>query len=248
MVLVLSDREARSLQACHAAGKLPTEQPKGRPSAHGGPRETTMTPHERQPRRVITRRDDATSRGNAAISRRDDPSYPPLSARADPIANGAFVSGPNRRTDVPRESDPSYPFAAMGDFGRAGQAVRAGNPDAAEWPSRSSPQSNQSKPSAQMRAGAKHAQGDGGIVAAIPFVGVLAVTLAGVYIAWHQGSAGGGAGGVVGGVALLIAAIARLLLPTRLVGLLATRKRANDVVTLTIFGTSLLVVGLVLPG
>lgn len=245
MVLVLRDREARSLQACHAAGKLPTEQPKGQPSARGGPRETTMTPHARQPRRVITRRDDATSRGDTANSRRDDPPYPPLSARADVIANGAVASGPNRRTDVPGESGPSYPFAALGDFRRPEQAVRAGNPDAAEWPSRSSAQS---KPSTQTRAGARHAQGDGGIVAAIPFVGVLAVTIAGVYIAWHQGSAGGGAGGVVGGVALLIAATARLLLPTRLVGLLATRKRANDVVTLTIFGTSLLVAGLVLPG
>jgi hypothetical protein len=245
MVLVLSDREACTPQACDAAGKLPTEQPKGRPSARGGPRETTMTPHAQQPRRVITRRDDATSRGDAAVSRRDDPPYPPLSARADPIANSAVVSGPNRRTDVPGESDPRYPFAALGNFGRGEQARRAGNPDAVEWPSRSSPQS---KPSTQTRAGAKHAQEYVGIVAAIPFVGVLIVTIAGVYIAWHQGSAGGGAGGVVGGVALLIAAIARLLLPTRLVGLLATRKRANDVVTLTIFGTGLLVVGLVLPG
>ncbi len=74
------------------------------------------------------------------------------------------------------------------------------------------------------------------------------VTIAGVYIAWRQGSAGGGAGGIVGGAALLLAATARLLLPARLVGLLATRKRANDVVTLAIFGVGLLVAGLVLPG
>ena len=76
---------------------------------------------------------------------------------------------------------------------------------------------------------------------------VLVVTVAGVYIAWRQGSAGGGEGGVVAGCALLAAAAARLLLPAGLAGLLATRKRATDVFTLAIFGVGLLVVGLVLP-
>jgi hypothetical protein len=73
------------------------------------------------------------------------------------------------------------------------------------------------------------------------------VTIAGVYIAWRQGSAGGGEGGVIAGIALLAGAVARLLLPARLVGLLGTRKRVTDVVTLTIFGACLLVAGLVLP-
>jgi hypothetical protein len=76
---------------------------------------------------------------------------------------------------------------------------------------------------------------------------VIVVAVAGVYIAWRQGSAGGGEGGVVGGVALLAAAVARLLLPARLVGLLATRKRVTDVITLTVLGASLLIAGLVLP-
>jgi hypothetical protein len=76
---------------------------------------------------------------------------------------------------------------------------------------------------------------------------VLVVVAAGVYIAWRQGSAGAGDGGVVGGVALIAAAVARLLLPARLVGLLATRKRAIDVITLTVFGACLLIAGLVLP-
>jgi hypothetical protein len=90
-------------------------------------------------------------------------------------------------------------------------------------------------------------QGDASIVRIIPLLAVMVVTVAGVYIAWRQGSAGGGEGGVVGGVALLAAAVARLLLPARLVGLLATRKRATDVITLTVFGVGLLVAGLVLP-
>jgi hypothetical protein len=81
----------------------------------------------------------------------------------------------------------------------------------------------------------------------IPYLGVLVCMLAGVYIAWRQGSAGGGWGGVVCGLALLAAAVIRLVLPARLIGLLAMRKRAIDVLTLTIFGVGLLVAGLVLP-
>ena len=106
----------------------------------------------------------------------------------------------------------------------------------------------QSRPSSGSNSVARHGREDASIIGAIPFFAVLVVTIAGVYIAWRQGSAGGGAGGIVGGAALLLAATARLLLPARLVGLLATRKRANDVVTLAIFGVGLLVAGLVLPG
>jgi len=51
---------------------------------------------------------------------------------------------------------------------------------------------------------------------------------------WRQGSAGGGEGGVIAGIALFAGAVARLLLPARLAGLLGTRKRVTDVVTLTI--------------
>jgi len=72
----------------------------------------------------------------------------------------------------------------------------------------------------------------------------MVVTVAGVYIAWDKGSAGGGAGGVIAGVALLTAALARLLLPARFVGLLAIRKRSVDVVTLAILGGCLLASGL----
>jgi len=75
----------------------------------------------------------------------------------------------------------------------------------------------------------------------------LVVTVAGVYIAWRQGSAGGGEGGVIAGIALLAGAVARLLLPARLAGLLATRKRATDVLILAVLGAGLLVAGLVLP-
>jgi hypothetical protein len=71
--------------------------------------------------------------------------------------------------------------------------------------------------------------------------------VAGVYIAWRQGSIGGRDGGVVAGGALLAAAAVRLLLPAGLSGLLAVRKRSTDVCTLAALGIGLLVVGLVLP-
>jgi hypothetical protein len=89
---------------------------------------------------------------------------------------------------------------------------------------------------------------DGGIVGAIPYLAVLVCAVVGIYICWRQGSAGGGQGAVVGGAALLAGAVIRLVVPARLAGLLGTRKRATDVLTLTIFGVSLLIAGLVLPG
>jgi hypothetical protein len=85
------------------------------------------------------------------------------------------------------------------------------------------------------------------IARAVPLLAVMIVTIAGVYIAWEKGSAGGGAGGVVAGAALLVAALARLLLPERFVGLLAVRTRSIDVATLAVLGAALLVSGLSLP-
>ena len=96
-------------------------------------------------------------------------------------------------------------------------------------------------------AGNHHrARDEGGVVGAIPYLVVLVCVVAGWYIAWKEGSTGG-RGAVVAGVALLIAAVARLVLPARLVGLLGTRKRVTDVLTLTVLGVGLIVAGLVLP-
>jgi hypothetical protein len=94
---------------------------------------------------------------------------------------------------------------------------------------------------------AKRTGPDAGIAGALPLLAVLVVVAAGVCVAWRLGSAGGGEGGVLAGAALLAGAVARLLLPARLAGLLATRKRATDVLTLAVLGAGLLVVGLVLP-
>jgi hypothetical protein len=95
-------------------------------------------------------------------------------------------------------------------------------------------------------AGNHRARDDGGIVGVIAYLVVLVCVVAGWYIAWNEGSAGG-RGAVIGGVALIIAALARLVLPARLAGLLGTRKRVTDVLTLTVLGAGLIVAGLVLP-
>ena len=97
------------------------------------------------------------------------------------------------------------------------------------------------------REEANGARLDGSIVGTILYLVILVCAGVGVYISWHLGSQGGGKGGVVGGIVLLAAALTRLVLPARFAGLLRTRKRVTDVVTLTIFGTGLLVAGLVLP-
>ncbi len=86
-----------------------------------------------------------------------------------------------------------------------------------------------------------------GTVGLVAYLAVLVAVASGVYIAWRLGSHGGGGGGAVAGSALLVAAVVRLVLPGRLAGLLASRCRLTDVLTLTVFGTCLLAVGLVLP-
>jgi Protein of unknown function (DUF3017) len=93
----------------------------------------------------------------------------------------------------------------------------------------------------------RRARGDRRIVGVIPYLAVLVAVAAGVYIAWRQGSAGGGRGGAIAGAALLAGAVVRMALPGRLAGLLASRHRVTDVLTLAVFGAGLLVAGLVLP-
>lgn len=82
---------------------------------------------------------------------------------------------------------------------------------------------------------------------ALPYLLVLAGGAAG--IGWI---ARGGFQAVRGGTfalagAMCVAAIARLVLPDRRIGMLATRKRATDVVTLAAAAASLVAAGVVLP-
>jgi len=109
------------------------------------------------------------------------------------------------------------------------QAARTGSDTASGWPH------------------GREARGDRRIVGVIPYLAVLVVAAAGVYIAWRQGSDGGGRGAVIAGAALLAGAVIRMVLPRRLAGLLASRHRVTDVLTLAVLGAGLLVAGLVLP-
>jgi hypothetical protein len=55
------------------------------------------------------------------------------------------------------------------------------------------------------------------------------------------------AGMLVLAAALLVAAVARLVLPERGAGLLVSRHRVSDVLVMAVFGTCILSVALVLP-
>ena len=143
------------------------------------------------------------------------------------------------------------------------EAARAGSWAAAPWP----PQGRPPQPAAAPQPGAPAAPAPpaapGGrmarraavsrsrrersLIGLVPYLVVLLCTVAGVYVAWRDGSAGGGAGGVIAGAALLVAAVVRAVVPDRLAGLLASRRRTTDVLTLTAFGACLLIAGLVLP-
>jgi hypothetical protein len=137
------------------------------------------------------------------------------------------------------------------------EAARAGNWGAAPRPPQGRPPQQGAAPEpavqaapgarAARRAAATRARRERSLIGVVPYLLLLLCTVAGVYIAWRDGSAGGGAGGVIAGLALLAAAVVRGLLPARLAGLLASRRRATDVVTLAAFGACLLIAGLVLP-
>jgi hypothetical protein len=139
------------------------------------------------------------------------------------------------------------------------EAARAGSWAAAPWPSRGRPPQQAAPqpgipvapaaPAGRVarRAAVTRARRERSLIGVVPYLAVLLCTIAGVYIAFREGSAGGGAGGVIAGLALLMGAVIRAVLPARLAGLLASRRRATDVVTLAAFGACLLIAGLVLP-
>jgi DUF3017 family protein len=84
------------------------------------------------------------------------------------------------------------------------------------------------------------------LLAWLPYLIVLAGVAAGLFIT-SQGSKHAGQGTSVVGAALLVAAVARLLLPSRYADLLSSRWKASDVVTFTALGAGVLIIALVLP-
>jgi Protein of unknown function (DUF3017) len=98
-------------------------------------------------------------------------------------------------------------------------------------------------------AGHRHPGEPGAIVrslAWLPYLIVLAVAAAGLFIAW-QGSRYAGRGAGLVGCALLAGALARLVLPPRYAAPLSSRGRAADVLAFAVFGVSVLVVAITLP-
>ena len=83
-------------------------------------------------------------------------------------------------------------------------------------------------------------------VAWLPYLIVLAGVAAGMFAAW-QGSRYAGRGAALVGCSLLAAGLARLILPPRYAGLLATRRKASDVLAFAVFGAAVLAVALTLP-
>ncbi|MGH3269916.1 MAG: DUF3017 domain-containing protein, partial [Trebonia sp.] len=124
------------------------------------------------------------------------------------------------------------------------EAARAGSRAAAPWPPQGRPPQQAAAPQPGVpvapaapagrvarQVAVTRARRERSLIGVIPYLAVLLCTIAGGYIAFREGSAGGGAGGVIAGLALLMGAVIRAVLPARLAGLLASRRRATDVVT-----------------
>jgi Protein of unknown function (DUF3017) len=90
------------------------------------------------------------------------------------------------------------------------------------------------------------AESGGGGLDWLPYLIVLAGVAAGLFVAW-QGSKHAAAGVAVVGGSLLVAALARLALPDRYAGLLASRRKASDVLAFAVLGAAVLAVVLSLP-
>lgn len=209
------------------------------------------------------------SAGHAG-TRGDEDLSPVAPVREGDRLDLCYGSAMTRQTQAP-SGFPRYgvPVRAADAPVRSGntneEAARAGSWAAAPWPSQGRPpqgrppqQAAAPQPGAPVapaapggrvaqRAAITRARRERSLIGVVPYLAVLLCTIAGVYIAFRDGSAGGGAGGVIAGLALLMGAVIRAVLPARLAGLLASRRRATDVVTLAAFGACLLIAGLVLP-
>jgi Protein of unknown function (DUF3017) len=80
----------------------------------------------------------------------------------------------------------------------------------------------------------------------LPYLLALAIAVTGLFVAW-QGPRHAGHGAGLVGCALLVAAAARLVLPSRYAAPLSSRGRASDVLAFAAFGAAVLVVALTLP-
>jgi Protein of unknown function (DUF3017) len=83
--------------------------------------------------------------------------------------------------------------------------------------------------------------------AQLPYLFVLACGASGIVLIWLGGGNAVKRGTLAVAGAMFVAALARLALPESRAGMLASRKRFTDVVTLVALGAGLLAAGLLLP-
>jgi hypothetical protein len=85
-----------------------------------------------------------------------------------------------------------------------------------------------------------------GGLAWVPYLIVLAGAGLGVYLAVGGAKHSALGTGLLGG-SMLVAALARLMLPERYAGLLVSRRKASDVLAFAAFGAAVVAVALTLP-
>jgi hypothetical protein len=155
-------------------------------------------------------------------------------------------------------SDPAGPVGATPSRGRASWAdprSDAGSypepvPTRRSGPARGERAGTHSGTARRRRRGRRRATGAAAHpprLAHLPYLVVLVVSAAGLAWMWHGGPQRTRAGTLAVSGALLVAALARLVLPEARAGMLASRGRFMDVVTLAALAIGLLAVGLVLP-
>ena len=166
-----------------------------------------------------------------------------------PANAGAHSAGPQRGPAIaspPIRQDAPPPVHHQ-DFPRS--RTTPAPPRTAPAPPRTAPAPPRTAPAPPRTAPARAADADrpaAGVLAWLPYLIVLAGVAVGLSVA-GQGSLHAGRGAAVVGGALLAAAVARLLLPPRYAGLLASRGKALDVAAFAVLGAAVLGAALSLP-
>ena len=108
------------------------------------------------------------------------------------------------------------------------------------------PVHHQDYPRSRRAAASKASKPASQVVAWLPYLIMLGGTVAGLLIA-SQGSRYARRGAAAVGAVLLVAALARLALPPRYAGLLASRSKTQDVTAFAVLGAAVLGIAASLP-
>ena len=157
-------------------------------------------------------------------------------AAPPPDAAPPFDSAP---PPVHHDATPSAPAAAIP------ASHRATRPRPSRVPRDRAPRDRGSRDRGSRGGRDGEATAAGGL-AWLPYLIVLAGVAAGMFVIW-QGSKYAGRGAALVGCSLLAGALARLILPARYAGLLASRRKASDVLAFAAFGAAVLAVAIALP-